>query len=107
MRFRTAVAAFVAMTTAANAAFMDGHELHNQCQNNPSGATGFIIGVSDAVEMMHPEWRLCMPENVTGGQISDLVCNITRDHPEIRHLTANHITVGAISNAWGCAAPGY
>lgn len=44
----------------------------------------------------------CFPENVTKGQIVDIVKQLLERHPEIRHQDASDLILLAIKSAWPC-----
>ncbi len=46
--------------------------------------------------------RSCIPENVTNGQVSDVVIKYLRDHPEERHILAAILVVKAMAEAFPC-----
>lgn len=91
------------MVSCAEAFFADGNTLHHQCQNNRQGAIGLVVGASNLYMSIDPNWRYCIPSNATSGQLTDTVCRMVGENPEIRHMPAGEITIGTISNTWGCA----
>lgn len=63
---------------------------------------GFSIGISDGLTFTEEvlgeqskKIRICMPSNVTGRQVVDVLCKHFRDNPEQRHYSA-------ASTAWPC-----
>ena len=62
---------------------------------------GYITGVTDIDSMdgsVFPERRRsCVPENVSNGQVSDVVIKYLKDHPEERHLLAAILIVKAMA----------
>lgn len=75
------------VASTAHAGFWNGNELLSRLNNehsNPSQylqAQGYILGVVDAGDGED----FCIPANVNGGQIFDIVRNFLRDKPEMRH----------------------
>ncbi len=101
-------AAFICVALVASSAhafFKDGNKLLSELNNNsgtnvmPAIGIGYIVGVSDALYgITH-----CPPENVTAGQIRDMVKNYLENTPAIRHLPANQIVVAVLRGVWPCA----
>ncbi len=89
----------------SHAFFKDGNKLLSELNNNPGTSLlpavgiGYIVGVTDALYgITH-----CPPENVTAGQIRDMVKNYLENTPAIRHLPANQIIVAVLRGVWPCA----
>ncbi len=106
MKRAIATAALVALCATAHANFKDGNrllaDLNNTGASNtqimPALGLGYIMGVADAYGgITH-----CAPENVTAGQIRDMVRNFLENTPAIRHLPANDIVEHVLKTAWPC-----
>ncbi len=89
----------------AHAFFKDGNKLLSELNNNsgtnvlPAIGMGYITGVTDALlGITH-----CPPDNVTAGQVRDMVRNYLENNPAIRHLPANQIVVSVLRGVWPCA----
>ena len=68
----------------------------------PAIGIGYIMGVVDAYgNITH-----CPPDNVTAGQLRDMVRNFLENTPSIRHLPANEIVGHVVKTAWPCAKKG-
>ena len=84
-------------------AFFTGNELYNQCSNYmPAEALfcqGYVAALSDS---LGPEYKVCMPNEVTLGQAMDVVITFLRAHPELRHLTAWSLVQNALAQAFPC-----
>lgn len=102
-----ATAALVALCATAHANFKDGNrllaDLNNTGASNtqimPALGLGYIMGVADAYGgITH-----CPPDNVTAGQVRDMVRNYLENNPAIRHLPANQIVVSVLRGVWPCA----
>jgi hypothetical protein len=50
-------------------------------------------------------YNYCIPDNVTGGQLQQIVQKTLRDHPEILHLSAVTAVAAAIRAAFPCQKP--
>jgi hypothetical protein len=68
--------------------------------------SGYVQGATDLDGMegaAFPERRRsCVGENVTNGQIEDVVVKYLRDHPEERHVLAAILVVKAAAKAFPC-----
>lgn len=76
---------------------------------------GYIIGVADLVGNQqtyddsrgNPMWRLrtvCFPNEITVGQIQDVVIKYLIENREKRAEPAAQLVVAALIKAWGCPA---
>lgn len=91
---------------SASAYFKDGNKLLSELNNNsgtnvlPAIGMGYITGVTDALlGITH-----CPPDNVTAGQVRDMVKNYLENTPAVRHLPANQIVSHVLKSVWPCAA---
>lgn len=105
MKNLTALVALVCCVThaTAQAEFKDGNKLHSELTNTgvvfPTLGMGYIMGVADALGgITH-----CMPENVTAGQLRDMVKNYLDTTPAVRHLPASSLVVRVLAATWPCA----
>jgi hypothetical protein len=100
---RRALALIVAGSSlAAHAEFWDGNILHSRltgAQNEQILGLGYVIGVADALNGV----VFCPPENVTAGQIRDMVRNYLSNTPAERHLSADSIVSKVLKAVWPCA----
>ena len=92
--------------------FVSGNELYSYCQSASSVdqgiCTGYIGGVVDsqitvltALKLHNP---VCGPQNVTTGEMKDIVLRSLREHPEERHYTAASLVLGALAEAFPCTS---
>jgi len=90
----------------AHAEFMDGNELlsymNSSSTTNRSYALGYVAGVSDALRGV----TLCYPENVTNGQINDMIKNYLTNIPAERHIAADRLVNKALVAVWPCRRSG-
>lgn len=98
----------------ANATFKDGNALYSDCTAKPNSSTyyqsdaycmGYILGVTDTLTTMRiiNKRNSCIPENVTAGQIRDIVLQYLQRTPEKRHLPADYLVLSAINSAFNCS----
>jgi hypothetical protein len=62
-------------------------------------ALGYIQGVADAYVRV----VFCPPENVTAGQLSDMMKNYLINNPVSRNKTADTLIAEAFGQVWPCA----
>ncbi len=92
------------MCGSAHAFFKDGNKLLSELNNNsgtnvmPAIGIGYITGVADALYGI----TNCPPQNVTAGQLTDMVKNYLENTPAIRHLPANQIISHVLKSVWPC-----
>lgn len=94
---------------------MDGNELRDTCKNSGT-ANGFnegyclalVIGVNAGYEMGKGVdgtiSHLCIPGEVTYGQMVRVVVKYLNDHPEELHHSSALLTVNALIGAFRCAS---
>lgn len=99
----------------AHAGFWSGNQLYGWIQNSATRSMGttFITGVADNEGIHYFFARLdgkayataffCLPEEVTAGQITDIVQKYFADHPSTRHLDAALLTRSALIEAYPCS----
>jgi hypothetical protein len=96
------IASLLFVPCMANAEFMSGNNLYSK-MNGDFGekmlALGFIQGVYD----VYVSVTFCSPNNVTVGQVSDMVRSYFDNNPSIRHKTAESLINQALKQAWPCA----
>ena len=87
----------------AQAQYVDGNSLHGDLNSSNQQlkmyALGYIVGVSDVsigAEI------LCMPSDVTQGQIQDVVRNFLTSNPQTRNLSAYFLVQIALGKYWAC-----
>jgi len=92
-----------------------GNDLLESCESgghseqaffNQAFCLGYITGVTDIDGVdgsAFPERRRsCVPENVTNGQVKDVVVKYLKEHPEERHIQASILIVKAVAQAFPC-----
>jgi Rap1a immunity proteins len=60
---------------------------------------GYVVGVADTLAMTR---LACLPRGVAVSQLTDIVLNELRNHPENRHHSAASIVAVAFKRAFPC-----
>jgi hypothetical protein len=89
--------------------FVLGNKLYGWCVDDGETAQAacvqYIVGVADT-EAQHEMFKAspwaCMPDNLTDGQLRDLVIKYLRDNPAIRHNSAANLVIFALKGAFPC-----
>jgi hypothetical protein len=90
-------------------AFVTGNELHSQCTGSTDEqliCAGYIVGVADGANTTADTLDrrfLCLPVEVTRGQIKDIAVAYIGDHPEKRHFSAGSLILTALMTAFPCS----
>jgi hypothetical protein len=87
---------------SAQAEFLDGNKLLSDMQGSNTDqihAIGYVVGVADAIRGV----AYCPPENITAGQLTDMVRNYLINTPAIRHNTGDRIVSHVLKTVWPCA----
>lgn len=88
---------------SAHAEFIDGNKLLADMSGTNGlqmSALGYVMGVADTLNGV----VVCMPTNVTSGQISDMVQNYLTNVPRERNSSGDVIVAKVLKAAWPCAA---
>lgn len=91
--------------SAANAEFMKGNKLYETCTTSQVGAClGYIMGTTDTLSLnkIANKKESCIPNGVTGRQLTDIVIEYLTKNPNIRHLPASLLVEWAVSDAFPC-----
>jgi hypothetical protein len=93
---------------AALADFRNGNSLLEDCQA-PAGAPGSIVCAGYVFAIADVQLygdiggvRSCVPANVTGKQVIDVVTRYLQQHPEQRHYGAASLVAHALSENFPC-----
>lgn len=99
---KTLAATLLVLSSAAHAEFYSGNDLLNFLQSSGYSeralALGYIGGVADTLTGA----TVCMPKQVTLGQINDLVKGFLENSPQHRHNSADVIVATVLKTAWPC-----
>jgi hypothetical protein len=104
---------FILFTINANAQFRDGNrlliDLESQNPTERINALNYVIGVFDMINEVDivvnkntKNYMFCQPENMTAGQLSDIVRNHLRTNPGIRHLPAAELIMQTLVATFPC-----
>lgn len=96
------LAAVLFLPAIASAEFLDGNKLLSYMRSADIAekmyALGYVAGVADAQMSVVS----CPPENVTNGQLRDMVKGFLEGYPAHRHRTADTIIGELMKTAWPC-----
>ena len=96
------LAGLMLVCTSASAMYENGNKLLADLEGTPMGkmyALGYIVGAADSYENMD---LLCIPGNVTKGQLNDVVHMSLRQNPSMRDLPADLLVLAALGVHWEC-----
>lgn len=102
MKRQIAISAFALASLSVQAEFYSGNRLYDLLtstnENQRSVGLGFVIGVHDA----HEKVTHCSPDNVTAGQVRDIVLQALSGAPSIRHRNAEQLVWQTLKATWPC-----
>ena len=87
--------------------FIDGNALYQQLVRGNAGATGYVMGVSDGVQIAQyhlpaADRLFCTPTVTTGQELARVVREHLKADPAIRTYPASVLVVRALSAAFPC-----
>ena len=89
--------------TTAQAQYQSGNELYSDLIGRTDAeqmfALGYVVGVVDA----YIQKEVCVPQNVTQGQLAEVVTLFLASRPQIRHQPADVLVVLAVRQHWPCS----
>jgi hypothetical protein len=106
-----ALTSFCLAVPGANATYIDGHILFEQCKDYEPGkwkwfsgaCVGYVLGAGDAFhETTKP---FCVPEGPNPDSVlkmMEIVKLYLHDHPETRHLSASSLVAAALKEKFPC-----
>lgn len=100
-RLKVGVAALMFMPLMACAEFYDGNKLLRELTGDTAerlAALGYVAGVHDS----HRTVSHCTPDNVTLGQLTEMVVQFLQANPNIRHETADVLVSGMLQQVFPC-----
>jgi len=87
----------------AYAEFRTGNQLLTEIQSDSvverMVSLGYIMAVTDTLRLINH----CPPNNVTAGQLQDMVKNYLTNNPQTRHQPADTLVLTVLRQAWPCA----
>jgi hypothetical protein len=116
----TVATALSATSAHAEHWFWDGQKLYEVCQNfrqrsesdlHFGECLGYVTGAIDALVDRQPtpaetkylhEPRFCLPKEIRGFTLVDIVKQYLTNHPEKRHLTASYLITSALLESYPC-----
>jgi hypothetical protein len=88
--------------SAAQAQYQNGNNLYQDLTSTAVAqqmfALGYIVGVVD----VHIGVELCVPKDVTQGQLLDVMTNFLASRPQVRHQPADILVLVGIGQHWPC-----
>jgi Rap1a immunity proteins len=100
---------WLGQVTPVRAAFKDGNDLHNACQQTQEGieglyCMGYIVAIADVLESGSSinGFRACLRQNMRAGQVVDVVKRWLQDHPQDRDYGAPGLVAAALQDAFPC-----
>jgi hypothetical protein len=97
---------FALPTPSTIAGFVDGSWLQAQCEADAHGAClAYLMGVVDALnqaESITDRTLICLPTEVTAGQLRLVVLKALQERPEQLHYSAVDIVTRAVSFGFPC-----
>ena len=88
--------------------FMTGNTLYKLCSSatdvQQATCVGYLVGGYDMFVMNAQRWKqsLCIPKDVSIGQVAEVVKKYLVVHPEERHFQAPVIVLLSLAEAWTC-----
>ena len=111
VRKAVSAAALAISSQPALANYLTGKDLYADC-SKPQGSfsqgfcSGYISGVVDAIEYYQvnkgAEKSVCLPKEVSIGQVKEIVVRYLTQHADQRHNTASAIVWDAVRIAFPC-----
>jgi len=126
-----AIIALCTISGAAHAGFWDGNQPKRGCDNDRSFIVGYVTGWVDKHEtdtMLAKDhmllalksgsqeifqsaretanliqMKVCLPDQVTAGQVADVFCKSLRDNPATRHRAGTLLLETALNQAFPCS----
>jgi hypothetical protein len=81
---------------------LSGNDLERWCVPGSTFCAGYVLGFSSGLMMADSLRGICMPKEVTAGQMLDVVKAYTRANPKNRHMPLEAIVGIAYLEAWPC-----
>lgn len=67
----------------------------------PVEQLAYVLGIVDSHTSLKQD-VFCAPDNVTAGQVTDIVKKNLTNHPEDRHLSASSLVLYSLQKAFPC-----
>lgn len=96
--------AILISTPARAQYFVSGNDLYNDCQNNHSWITAYVLGAMDATLVIPGHEKLyCIPPNAIGAQMADVICKALTENPADRAADGSYLVMRYLQKAFPCA----
>jgi hypothetical protein len=87
--------------------YVDGNTLYQQLVRGNAGANGYVVGVSDGVQIAQyhlpaADRLFCTPTVVTGHELARVVREYLQKDPQIRTYPAGVLVVRALAATYPC-----
>jgi hypothetical protein len=96
------LAGLMFVCTSASAQYQNGNTLYSDLIGTTASeqmfALGYVIGITD----VYIGKELCVPKDVTQGQLSEVVTNFLGGRPQLRHHPADLLVLAALGQYWAC-----
>jgi hypothetical protein len=104
LKVMLAAAMAIAMAVPSYGYFENGNDLYSACEYpDQSFCLGYILGAVDVNRWHVPiDQLMCIPPEVIGSQIKDVVHRYLMDNPETRQESAPTLIYKALVEAWPC-----
>lgn len=102
MRLRASIAAAVLLfflSQPATSDFYTGNDLYAQCTAKSAACFAYVEGIADA--LAH-DGNICIPTQLIGNKVADVVMDFLGAHPELRTASAASIGYIALQRAFPC-----
>ena len=105
------LALLIPTTGSSAAGFYNGNRLWTACGSTTDGeppdiCTSYVMGAVDSVLSAQDAGamakRICLPAQISGGQLADVVRRYLSEHPEARHYTAASVLWTSLNRAFPC-----
>ena len=102
----------VVASSGVRADFVNGNTLYGWCQQNRALAGAYILGVADAavnentadaIRAIGGGPLLCIPPQVSGEQLVDIVCRDLANQASVRHMPAQALASVSLILVWPCS----
>ncbi len=92
-------------TSNANTYYAECKEFGEQQLDASKGGyfcSGLVHGLAGVGKYLSPEYRSCVPINVTAAQLARVVVKFIDEHPEGTNLDFRVLTLAAFHHEWPC-----
>ncbi len=80
------------LSQPATSGFYTGNDLNAQCTAKNAACFAYVEGMADVLTQ---DGNVCIPPQLTGNKVADVIMDFLGDHPELR--PANAASIGSIA----------